>query len=170
MRDRSNRQFRNEYLPSLLADLGVIDEDEDFVPGFDFGVEFVPRDDVIQESVAEESRKSNQPPVNMTRTNNEYLVEIELPGATKEEINVKVDEKARVIVNAPRKSQKPADSDGFLMHEFNSSAGYSRTLKVPTDGMVKDMKANYENGVLVLRIPRQQAQQDKDKSTSISIQ
>ncbi|WP_414468929.1 Hsp20/alpha crystallin family protein [Methanobacterium sp. ACI-7] len=68
-------------------------------------------------------------------TEEEYIMEIELPGVNKEDIDVKITENT-FCVRAPRRNMEYTGC-WFLAHEFNAD----------------ESNASYKNGLLTVKVP-----------------
>ncbi|MGZ7068472.1 MAG: Hsp20/alpha crystallin family protein [Methanobacterium sp.] len=76
-------------------------------------------------------------------TDHEYIIEIELPGVHKEDIDVKITENT-FCVKAPRKNMEYTGC-WVLAHEFNAD----------------ESNASYENGLLTVKVPIVEAKEGK---------
>lgn len=77
-------------------------------------------------------------------TEDEYIMEIELPGVNKEDIEVKITENT-FCVKAPRKNMEYTGC-WVLAHEFNAD----------------ESNASYENGLLTVRVPLTETKEGKE--------
>ncbi|MEN4018879.1 MAG: Hsp20/alpha crystallin family protein [Methanobacterium sp.] len=76
-------------------------------------------------------------------TEDEYIMEIELPGVNKDEIDVKITENT-FCVRAPRKNMEYTGC-WVLAHEFNADKS----------------SASFENGLLTVRVPIVESKESK---------
>lgn len=76
-------------------------------------------------------------------TEDEYIMEVELPGVKKEDIDINVTEKT-FCVRAPRRNTE-YNGCWILAHDFNPDKG----------------SANYENGLLTIRMPLEEEKPGK---------
>ena len=84
-----------------------------------------------------------------------FGVKVDLPGVTKEDINIAV-EGAKVSVSATTRA--PAEAEGapkqiFLRAE-RATSKYARTLQLPAEVDGDAAEAIFENGVLTLNLPK----------------
>lgn len=77
-------------------------------------------------------------------TEDEYIMEIELPGVNKEDIDVKITENT-FCVKAPRKNMEYTGC-WVLAHEFNAD----------------ESNASYENGLLTVKVPLTETKKGKE--------
>lgn len=74
-----------------------------------------------------------------------YELTFEIPGFSREEIDISVEDRTLTI-----KAIKPESQD----HAAPFFANAERRLEVPEDGELEKISANLTNGVLTLKIPR----------------
>jgi HSP20 family protein len=103
------------------------------------------------------------PPINVFQRGNDLVAIIELPGVNKEDLNIQA--KDNTIRVAGRKSiDYPQD---VSVHRRERLSGeFDRTLVVPMQIDPEGIKAEYNDGLLALFIPR--AEQDKPRTIEIS--
>jgi HSP20 family protein len=103
------------------------------------------------------------PPINVFQQGDDLVALIELPGVRKEDLNIQVQEGSLRI--SGRKSIDYPD-DVSLHRRERSVGAFDRTLVVPMQINPDGIKAEYNDGLLALFIPR--AEQDKPRSIEIS--
>ncbi|HHV78605.1 MAG TPA: Hsp20/alpha crystallin family protein [Firmicutes bacterium] len=91
-------------------------------------------------------------PVDLSETEKEYVVRAEIPGVSKEDINVYC-EANRVSISAEKKQLKRVESESYFQTE--SYVGQvSRTVILPGEVDASKAEATYRDGVLELRLPK----------------
>jgi HSP20 family protein len=103
------------------------------------------------------------PPINVFQQGDDLVAIIELPGINKEELNVQA--KENTIRIAGRKRVDYPD-DVSLHRRERLSGDFDRTLVVPMQIEPDGIKAEYNDGLLALFIPR--AERDKPRTVEIS--
>ena len=98
-----------------------------------------------------EYRKDNfMPSVDVSETETQFLVSVELPGMKKEEINVDL-EKGRLTVSGERKFQN--EEEGKNYHRLETKYGKSsRSFYLPDSIDEETIAAKYEDGILNITI------------------
>jgi HSP20 family protein len=84
-----------------------------------------------------------------------YLLQAELPGFKKEEININLDNDT-LRITAEHKEESKEEKDNFIRQErrYNS---YSRSFNL--SGISKEnIAASYNNGILELQLPKENAE------------
>jgi len=102
------------------------------------------------------------PPINVFQQGDDLVAIIELPGVNKADINIQA--KGDTIRIAGRKSIDYPE-DVSLHRRERLSGAFDRTLVVPMQIEPDAIKAEYNNGLLALFIPR--AEQDKPRTIQI---
>jgi HSP20 family protein len=91
------------------------------------------------------------PPVNVYGVEDRIVVEAELPGLKKDEIEVSVHEHT-LTLSGEREDEKIKEQD-YFRHE-RASGSFLRSITLPTTVDADKIDAKYENGVLMLSIPK----------------
>jgi HSP20 family protein len=103
------------------------------------------------------------PPINVFQQGDDFVAIIELPGVSKEDLDIQA--KENTIRIAGRKSIKYGE--GASVHRRERVSGeFDRTLTVPVEIDPDGIKAEYRNGVLALFIPT--AEKAKPRSIKIT--
>ena len=97
---------------------------------------------------------------------NEYVLEAELPGFKKEDIDVEIEDGYLTISANRNYEHEEKDKDGnFIMRERRSGS-FKRSYD--TTGVdVSNVKARFENGVLTLEMPKLVEQKPENKHLEI---
>lgn len=99
------------------------------------------------------------PTTDMSETEDAYLVEVDLPGATKNDI--KVDYKNhRLVISGERKQEEKEEEENYLRREryFGS---FLRTFTFPEDVVEEKIKARFKDGVLKVNVPKSEKSKPK---------
>jgi HSP20 family protein len=95
-----------------------------------------------------EAKGYDLPAVDLIETNEEIIVRVALPGASKEKIDLRVTEES-ISVDA-----KATPAEGKYLRRETSPLGFKRDLKLPVEIKPEQVKATYENGILEVRLPK----------------
>ncbi|MBQ4819059.1 Hsp20/alpha crystallin family protein [Aquimarina sp. MMG016] len=97
----------------------------------------------------------NTPAVNVKESDNDFAIELAAPGLTKEDFNIELDNDV-LIISSETKSEKETKQDGkYTRKEFGYSI-FKRRFNLPDTVNGADIAASYENGVLVLTLPKKE--------------
>jgi HSP20 family protein len=102
--------------------------------------------------------------INVQQNEKDYLVEAELPGVNKDEIDLSLDE-GRLTISVKREEQINEEKKNYIHRESRFSS-MSRSIYL-ADADSQDIKAKLENGVLSILVPRQDR---SNKAQRIEIQ
>ncbi len=80
-----------------------------------------------------------------------FIIEAELPGVEKEDISVELEED-ELTISATKKTSCDASEDDYICQERNLGT-FERKFKV-TNIKEEDIKAEYNNGVLKVELPK----------------
>jgi HSP20 family protein len=100
-----------------------------------------------QQSVDE---RFTTPPANIYATDNDYVVEIEMPGVDKSGLEVRVDGN-ELVITGRRAKDLP---DGELAYCESALANYRRAFELGPDVDTGKIEAKLTQGVLKLRLPK----------------
>jgi HSP20 family protein len=119
-----------------------------------------------QQNQARQSRAAAQdgrprgfvtPPANISATDNEYLVEVDMPGVEKEGLEITVEGNELTIIGR-RKSQLP---EGEACYCESPQADYRRIFELGPDVDTAGINAEMKQGVLRLRLPKSEKAKPK---------
>lgn len=88
-----------------------------------------------------------------------YLLNIELPGYTKEDIDINLSNGYLNISAKHEYSEEEKDDNGYIIHEERSFGSCSRSFYVGDDVKSEDIKAKFDNGILKLIVPNDKPHQ-----------
>jgi HSP20 family protein len=105
-------------------------------------------------------------PIDVSTTADELLVKASLPGWKPEDVEIAVEGRTLTISGQTQETREENEGDqGYLVREIRRGS-FSRSLTLP-EGLEPDKAtAEYENGILTLRIPK--AEQAKPRQIRIS--
>src|SRR3954465_12150218 len=97
------------------------------------------------------------PAMDLTEAENEYVLRADLPGLTEDDVEIEV--KDRVLsISGERKSEHHDHGEGFFRVE-RSFGRFSRSLDLPVGIDAASVRAEFNNGVLEVRIPKPEEHQ-----------
>ncbi|ABB32854.1 ATP-independent chaperone, alpha-crystallin/Hsp20 family [Geobacter metallireducens GS-15] len=114
-----------------------------------FGMHWMPFRQMFSE-VGE--RTELMPAVDMFEEGGHLVVKAELPGITKENLNLRIVDN-NLILSGERSSEEKIERGNYLRLE-RSHGSFSRTLSLPDGLDTEHIKAGFKDGVLEVRIPR----------------
>ena len=112
----------------------------------------------------EVSSRAWMPPVDIQETDDAYRLVAELPGLTKDDINVTLENNV-LRLSGERKFEKDVAKDNY--HRIERTYGsFSRAFTLPSLVSSEKVEASFENGLLTVTVPK--AEQAKPRKISIS--
>jgi HSP20 family protein len=94
--------------------------------------------------------------VDVAEANGAYVVNAELPGVRKEDIQVSIDG-AEVTLSAEVKREKEANKDERVLHSERVYGKVSRSFSLPQEIDEARAEAKFRDGVLELKLPKKAA-------------
>jgi len=88
----------------------------------------------------------------LKETPDAYIITMDLPGMDKDKINVEV-KNGMLIVSGERSAQSQVSGNQYSRQE-RSFGNFSRAIALPNGAKPDDVKADYKNGVLEIRVGR----------------
>jgi len=113
--------------------------------------------------------ETTTPSVNVLEDENEFKVEFAVPGMSKEDFKVQVNDNNTMVVSV-EKSAKNEDKDGkkYLRRDF-SYTNFTQTFTLPDNIDKKSIVAKVDNGMLIVDLPKMKEEQKKESCRFIEI-
>ncbi len=100
-----------------------------------------------------DGEKVLSPPVDLYETDSEVVLKAELPGIKKEDIDVTIKDNS-IHLRAERKEEREEKTED--VHRVERFYGrFERIIPLPVEVKADKAKAQYKDGILELRIPKQ---------------
>lgn len=99
------------------------------------------------------------PAVNVLDTNNEFIVEMAVPGLKKSDFVVHVDNNI-LSVGAEIKSETNEENENYTRREFGYSS-FKRTFAIPDSVESDHIFAEYNDGILKITLPKREEAKKK---------
>jgi HSP20 family protein len=92
------------------------------------------------------------PAMDLVETDDHFVLKADLPGLKEEDVNIEVEENV-LTVSGERKAEHEDKREGYVRVE-RSYGSFRRSLTLPKGVDAEAVTANFENGVLEVRIPK----------------
>ena len=106
------------------------------------------------------------PAANIEEKDTEFVISMAVPGVNKDDINVEVHD--NVITISSEKEETSEESEKNYSRKEYSYNSFSRTFKLPQNVKEDQIVANYENGELVLQLPKAEPEEKKVKKIKVA--
>jgi len=107
-------------------------------------------DDFFNEAVT--TSNTFVPGIDVSETDDQFLVNVELPGMKKDDIDVSI-ENNRLTISGERKFKE--EENGVKFHRVESRYGsFTRTIQLPDNVESDSITANYEDGILNISVDK----------------
>lgn len=109
--------------------------------------------------------KLDVPAINVKEEKDAFLIDVAAPGMKREDFKVEVD-RGVLIISATTEEKKEEKTDTFRRQEFNYR-DFRRSFWLPENVMADQIAAQYENGILKLKIPKMENVPEKAKTIKV---
>ena len=104
------------------------------------------------------------PAMDLVETDKDFVLRADLPGLSENDVNIELEDNV-LTVSGERKSEHEERKEGYYRVE-RASGRFSRSLTLPEGVDPEKVRANFENGVLEVRIPKPEQRQPRKVTIS----
>ena len=122
-------------------------------------------DEFLNDFPAKFDSKLNVPAVNIHETDNAYTMELNVPGRKKEDFQISL-ENGLLTVSFEKKTENNTDDAKVIRREF-SYQSFKRSFNVDENIDTDNIGARYENGILVLTLPKKEEAKPSRKEINV---
>lgn len=122
-------------------------------------------DNLISDLPVVKNNSMNFPAVNIVETNDAYELEFNVPGRKKDDFKITVD-KNIITVSFEKKEENKEEGKQFIKREFVMQS-FTRSFTLDEKINADDINAKYENGLLLLTLPKKEEVKVLPKEISI---
>ena len=105
------------------------------------------------------------PAMDLVESGDHYVLRADLPGMSEEDVNVQLEDNV-LTISGERKSAHEQQQEGYYRLE-RASGSFSRSLTLPDGVDPESVQANFDRGVLEIRVPK--PEQKKPRQVQISL-
>jgi len=106
------------------------------------------------------------PRVDITEDDTNLYVHAEIPGMTKENVNLVVNEDRMLTIKGEKKSESKTENKSFIRNE-RSYGSFSRSFILPENVDIEKIAAKFEHGVLEVSMPKKEPEKPKQIEVQI---
>ena len=128
-------------------------------------------DRLFESPLAEWARASNllsgwNPSLDLYEDKDNLYVKVELPGMKREEIDVSLHEGSLSVSGERKSEQKHEDGEVYRAERFFGR--FQRTVMLPTPVAAEKVKAQYQEGILTITLPKTEEAKPKHIDVNVS--
>lgn len=109
--------------------------------------------------------RAASPRVDVYQTEKDVMVKAEIPGVSKEDLNVYVDENSIRLAGQIKREQGFNNENMYRTERFYGS--FSRTIPLPVEVKTEQAKAEYKDGILSIIVPKVEPTKMKGRQLDI---
>ncbi|MBK8497453.1 MAG: Hsp20/alpha crystallin family protein [Flavobacteriales bacterium] len=125
--------------------------------------EFLHRD--IGQFLGHDDVRRSMPGVNIVEREKEFELQLQAPGYTKEDLKISMENEV-LTVSAEHRKEELKENERWTRREFITN-GFSRSFRLPETVNVEAISAEFNSGVLAVRIPKAEANKPKAREITI---
>ena len=107
----------------------------------------------------------NMPAANLRETDKEYAIELAVPGMKRDDFNIEIDEHT-LSISCQKEENINEEKDNYKRREYNYSS-FNRSFRLPETVMADKIKAQYDNGVLHITVPKAAQKEQRKKRINV---
>ena len=120
--------------------------------------------ETLQREETQEQQVQWAPRVDVAESQNDIVVQVEVPGMRREEINLTIED--NVLTLSGEKKQEALE--GYRYHRAERTQGrFRRTFSLPASIDTAKVKAVYKDGLLAITLPKVEAHRPKEITVSV---
>ncbi|QEC80043.1 Hsp20/alpha crystallin family protein [Mucilaginibacter ginsenosidivorax] len=111
-------------------------------------------DSILNDSFLGDKLVARIPAVNISETENEFQVELAVPGLKKEDLKISLDKNV-LTVSSEKKTENVEEGKKFSKREYSYNS-FSRSFTLPESADHSKIEADYTDGILTLTITKKE--------------
>ncbi len=120
----------------------------------------------LQRGDADDDERRFNPSLDVDQEEDRYEITMELPGVARNDVKVEVRDDYLLISGSKRESQKSDKNEG--VHRYRRYGSFQQALSLPEDASRDDISADFRDGVLTVKVPRN-AELQRDRVRQIEV-
>ena len=105
------------------------------------------------------NRNSSMPAVNIREDEQNYFLELAVPGIDKKDLKIDINEEV-LTISSETKNVNEEEKDGYKRKEFSFSS-FCRSFYIPENVNRDNIGASYKDGILTVELPKQEEEKTK---------
>ena len=125
-------------------------------------------DDFFDDGFFSKNATKNMMKTDIREKSDKYILDIDLPGFDKENINLSL-ENGYLNISAKSESEKEERDEEKYLHKERFYGECSRSFYVGDDIEEKDINAEFKNGILKIEVPKKELNNETKETKQIEI-
>ena len=121
--------------------------------------------DAFDRTEGESNLTAWAPPVDISESGHDLVVKADLPGIDPKELDIRVENNV-LTIRGERKFEKKVEQDNYLRVE-RTYGSFSRSFSLANTVNPEGIKADYQNGVLTLVVPKREEAKPKQIKVNV---
>ncbi|MBA3909599.1 MAG: Hsp20/alpha crystallin family protein [Rhodobacter sp.] len=105
------------------------------------------------------------PPVDLVERNGGYELQAELPGMTRDQVEIRLSD-GMMTIKGEKSAERVEDKEDYFLRE-RSYGSFQRSFRVPASVDVDKIEAKFENGVLKVTLPKSAAALKQERKIEV---
>ena len=120
-------------------------------------------------NMALDAGNAKAPAVNVMEDDQRYMLELAAPGMTKDDFKVHINRDGNLVIELERKCECQEEKKGKYIRKEFSCSKFHQTLILPENVDREEIKANVENGILFIDLPKLQKAKVEEEKREIEV-
>lgn len=120
-------------------------------------------------NMALDAGNGKAPAVNVMEDDQRYMLELAAPGMTKDDFKVHINRDGNLVIELERKCECQEEKKGKYIRKEFSCSKFHQTLILPENVDREEIKANVENGILFIDLPKLQKAKVEEEKREIEV-
>lgn len=112
-------------------------------------------DRLFEDAYGDSGRTAWSPSANVREAKDAVLLEMELPGITPEQVDISIENDMLTVSGEKREERREGEEEGRYYLVERRYGTFSRSFSLPPNVDDEKVTANFDNGLLTIRIPRE---------------
>jgi HSP20 family protein len=94
------------------------------------------------------------PPMDVAETNDEVVCHLEVPGITREDLEIRVEGNVLIVSGEKKMQQEHSEKEGGFRSVERRYGRFERSFALPRTVNAAGVRASYDNGILTIVLPK----------------
>jgi len=123
-------------------------------------------DDIFRRTTMPAEGRILSPAIDLSETDDEYRVKVDLPGISKDDMSISIVGNS-IVIKGEKKQEKKEEKENY--HYIERSYGsFKRVIDLPVDIDADKILAEFENGVLDIKVPKSEKVKPREIEVKVS--